>query len=76
MTVPKSISGDSTLLSTSQVADELGVHRSTVHGWVKSGMLPSTRHGAFHGIKRKDLKRFLTIYNIQPQPKKKKRGSK
>jgi len=79
MTIPKTISGSEKLLSTADIAKDLGVHRSTVHGWIKNGMLPSERHGVFHGVKPKDLKRFLSIYNIQPKQKqtkpKKKRGS-
>lgn len=75
MTVPKSISGSEKLLSTADIAEQLGVHRSTVHGWIKNKMLPSERHGVFHGVKPRDLKRFLSIYNIEPKPKKK-RGKK
>ena len=81
MTVPKSISENDDLLSTADVAKELGVHRSTVHGWIKNGMLPSELHGAFHAVKPADLKRFRSIYNVeakanQPDPPKKTNGKK
>lgn len=71
MTIPKSISGNPDLLSTADIAKELGVHRSTVHGWIKNGMLASKLHGNFHAVRRKDLERFTSMYSIEP---KKKRG--
>ena len=77
MTVPKSISESSDLLSTADIAESLGVHRSTVWGWIKSGMLPSEKQGpsgTFHGVKPSALKRFLSMYQIEP--KKQKRGRK
>lgn len=77
MTIPKSISDDNSLLSTADIAEELNVHRSTVHHWIKQGMLPSELHGSFHAVKRKDLKRFLSIYDIHPsQTSKKSNGKK
>jgi len=63
MTIPKSIS-DGELLSTSDVADKLGVHRSTVWLWIKRGMLSSERHGTFHGVQPKALARFRSLYRI------------
>lgn len=65
MTLPKSITEDKKLLSTSAIAEKLGVHRSTVHGWIKSGMLKSEKHGRYHGVRPKDLERFLSLYEIE-----------
>jgi hypothetical protein len=39
-------------------------------------MLKSTRHGAFHGVKPSELKRFLSIYEPPPPSKKRKRKRK
>jgi excisionase family DNA binding protein len=69
VTVPKTISESSDLLSTSDVAEELGVHRSTVWGWIKNGMLPSEKHGSFHGVSPKALQKFRDIYQIEPKKK-------
>jgi len=74
LTVPKAIS-DSTLLSTSQVAEKLGVHRTTVWLWIKNGALRAERHGAFHGVTPSALSAFLRIYKIQPKPKSKKKSA-
>lgn len=79
MTVPKTISEDDALLSTADVAEQLKVHRSTVHHWIKTGMLKSELHGSFHAVKKQELKRFQSMYNVEadadPAPKKK-RGKK
>lgn len=72
MTIPKSIS-DGQLLSTTDVAGQLGVHRSTVWLWINRGMLQSKRHGAFHGVRPADLKRFLSVYEIAPTSKRKRK---
>jgi excisionase family DNA binding protein len=69
VTIPKTISEDDRLLSTSDVAKKLKVHRSTVHMWIKSGMLGTTKHGAcktYHAIHPKELKRFLSVYQMDP----------
>lgn len=79
MVVPKSISDDESLLSPSDVAKEMGVHRSTVHNWIRDGMIATERHGAFHAVKRKELDRFRQLYKIEPEPppkRKKKRSRK
>ena len=76
LTVPKTISEDTELLSTADVAKQQNVHRSTVWLWIKRGMLKSTRHGAFHGVKPSELKRFLSIYEPPPPSKKRKRKRK
>ena len=62
MTIPKSISEDDKLLSTSEVAKRCKVHRSTVHLWIKHGLLKTEKHGNFHAIRPSALKRFLSIY--------------
>lgn len=75
MVVPKSLKV-SGLMSTSEVATALGAHRSTVHGWIKSGMLTSTRHGVFHGVSAEDLAAFRRTYGAGSFPKpKRKRAS-
>jgi excisionase family DNA binding protein len=76
MTIPKTLS-DGELLSTAEVAKQLGVHRSTVWLWIKRDMLPSKKHGAFHGVRPADLKRFLSVYEIVvPRKRKRKRSRK
>jgi excisionase family DNA binding protein len=78
MTVPKTIAYAG-LLSTSQVAKQVGVHRSTVWNWIKSGMLPSELHGSFHGVRPMALKRLLSRYDIEAlraSTKKRKAASK
>lgn len=75
MTIPKSIS-DGPILSTANVAKKVGVHRSTVWLWIKRGMLKSERHGesgAFHGVRPAALERFLSIYEIVPANKRKRK---
>ena len=49
-------------LSTGQVATELGVHRSTVWSWIKSGLLKHTVVGSHYGIRPKDVTRLLQVY--------------
>lgn len=68
MTVPKAIAAAG-LLSTSQVAKQLGVHRSTVWGWIKQDMIASEKRGSFHGIKPSELKKFLSWYDIKSAKK-------
>jgi excisionase family DNA binding protein len=75
LTVPKSIADDG-LLSTSEVAKKLGVHRSTVWLWIRRGALPSEKRGAFHGVSKKALKTFLSVYKVQPSKPKKKAAKK
>lgn len=72
MTVPKSIS-EGPLMSTSDVAKRLNVHRSTVWLWIRRGMLKSEKRGTFHGVRKSALDRFLSFYELEP---KKKRRSK
>lgn len=70
MVVPKTISEDDTLLSPTEVANELGVHRSTVHNWIRDGMLKSNKHGNFHAVSRVEIHRFSQIYQIVDEPPK------
>jgi len=72
MTVPKAIAADG-LLSTAEVADQLGVHRSTVWLWIKRGMLNSVKRGAFHGVKPAALARFRQMYDVDALKKPKRR---
>lgn len=70
MTIPKSISEDDKLLSTSDIAKQLDVHRSTVHLWIKNGLLKTEKHGkerSYHAVRQSELKRFQKIYQIQPE---------
>lgn len=68
MTIPKSISEDDKLLSTSDAARMLDVHRSTVHLWIKDGALKTERRGktgTFHAIRTSELKRFAKLYGLE-----------
>jgi hypothetical protein len=51
-------------LSTGDVARELSVDRTTVWLWVKSGVLKSSKFGAFIGVKRSDLAKFRSVYHV------------
>lgn len=73
MTVPKALSA-SGLLSTAEVAEKLGVHRSTVWLWIKSGALAAERRGAFHGVSPKALRNFRNVYKIASRPARKKKS--
>lgn len=84
MTLSKSfqVSG---LLATAEVARQMGVHRSTVWHWIKTGALKCERHGTFLGVKQSELDRLRAIYvttDTVPAPKapkakpKTKRGGK
>jgi excisionase family DNA binding protein len=62
------------LLSTGDIAERLGVHRTTVWHWMKSGMLKSTRvTPRFRGVSEADLKAFQSnfIPDAVVSPKKK-----
>lgn len=71
MTVPKRISESSDLIATSEIAELLNVHRSTVWTWVKSGMLTSTKVGTFHGVEPDEFERFLSVYQVPKGQRKK-----
>lgn len=75
MVVPKSFEEEG-LLTPSALAKELGVHRSTVHNWLRSGLLKSKRRGSFHTITRAEVARFSSTYVIEPQKRGKKKGKK
>lgn len=75
MTLPKSISNNKNLLSPSQVAEKLGVHRSTVHVWIKNGMLQAERHGIFLCVSCEELGRFRQIYRgMLPRRSRRRKG--
>ena len=75
MTVPKSLE-ESGLLSTSEVAEKLSVHRSTVWNWIKTGLLASSQVSQadgrpFHGIEPKVLAKFCALHGyVDPTQKK------
>lgn len=77
MTVPKSL-GEGGLLSTSEVAEKLNVHRSTVWNWIKTGLMPSKevsqgeRVRPFHGIDPKELAKFCRLHGYEDVSQKKK----
>jgi len=83
MTLSKSFRG-SGLVSTTEVARQMGVHRSTVWHWIHTGALKAERSGGFLGIKPAELDKFRSIYRTgetveQPQakrPEKRKRRKK
>jgi excisionase family DNA binding protein len=51
------------LLSTGDIAERLGVHRTTVWHWMRSGMLKSTRvTPRFRGVSEADLKAFQSNF--------------
>lgn len=77
MTLSKSFRG-SGLISTSEVARRMSVHRTTVWHWIRTGALKAERSGGFLGIKPGDLEKFQSIYVTeatasQPAPEKKKK---
>ena len=45
-------------LTTHQVAERLGVHRSRVHALIKEGRLPVERFGSLYMIDEADLNRL------------------
>jgi excisionase family DNA binding protein len=64
MTIPLTMAQRG-LLSTSQVADELGVHRSTIWALVRSGALRSKKLGRkrnFYAVSRDDMVRFAKLW--------------
>jgi len=63
MTAPKEIA-EKGLLSTAQVAKELGLHRSTVVLWIKRGILHAKHFGGkgAYGITQRSLDAFLKVY--------------
>lgn len=68
MVLPKSIAeSDGKILSTTQVAERMDVHRSTVNIWIKTGMLPASKHGHFWGVRAKDLASFARMYEEAPK---------
>lgn len=49
---------DFTMLSTRQVADQLGVHLQTVRKWIFQGKLPAIKQGQYK-VAYKDLNAFI-----------------
>lgn len=78
MVAPRSIQDNDKLLSPSEVAKQLGVHRSSVHNWMRDGMIKSEKHGNFHAIHIDELAKFSKFYEVDTKPKakatKKKKG--
>ena len=68
------------LLSTGDIAERLGVHRTTVWHWITSGMLKSIRvTPRFKGVTEADLKAFQANFipdEVPPVSRKKKHPSK
>lgn len=58
MVAPKSIQEDRRLVSPTEAAKILGVHRSTIHNWLRDGLIAGERHGSFHAIARTEVERF------------------
>lgn len=60
------------LLSTGDIAKRLGVHRTTVWHWMKSGLLRSTAvTPRFRGVTESDLRAFQAnfIPDVSPRSK-------
>jgi excisionase family DNA binding protein len=64
MVAPKSITDSSKLLSVSAVAREMGVHRSTVHVWIRDGIMQTQRHGVHHAIQRREVDRVKKLLGL------------
>jgi excisionase family DNA binding protein len=64
---------DTKLMSTGDVARELGVHRSTVWLWVRSGALPAGMLNGFHGVRPSDLAKFRAQYDTSTTRKQKRK---
>ena len=47
------------LMTIPQVGKEVQVHRSTIYGWIKSGVLPAVRLGRSIRIRRTDLEAVI-----------------
>lgn len=80
MSVPKAFA-ERGLLSTADVAERLGVHRSTVWWWIDTGVLTSERVGVFHGVSPDVLQAFIKAWpglidKAREQNKKKKGARK
>lgn len=64
MVLPKTISGSKKLLSVTAAARELGVHRSTVHVWIRQGVMRTQRHGIHHSVSRRELERVRKLLGL------------
>lgn len=68
MAVPKEMA-DRGLVSTGQVAKALGVHRSTVWYWIRSGLLPHEKVGEHYGVRPKDVIKHVKVYKVEVKTK-------
>lgn len=80
MSVPKAFAKRG-LLSTADVAEQLGVHRSTVWWWIDTKVLVAEREGVFHGVSPDVLQTFIKtwpglIEKAREQNRKKKKGAR
>ena len=48
------------LMTTSEVAKQLGVSRTTVFNRIQSGQIPASRVGKNYAIRQQDVKRLLS----------------
>lgn len=72
---PSPIMQPMNLLTVTQAADKLGVHRTRVHALIKAGRLPATKVGVQYLIKASDLKLVEERKTGRP-PKQAKAGGK
>jgi excisionase family DNA binding protein len=47
------------LMTIPQVGEELQLHRSTVYGWIKAGMVPAVKLGRSLRVRRTDLEAVI-----------------
>lgn len=64
------------LLTTQEVADRLGVHRSRVHALITAGRLPAQKFGNVYLIKESDLRLVAERRPGRPRKKTSKKGGK
>jgi excisionase family DNA binding protein len=62
------------LLTTQEVADRLGVHRSRINALITAGRLPAQKYGKVYLVKESDLK--LVAERKVGRPATKKKGGK
>lgn len=68
------------LLSTTDVAERMGVHRSTVWLWIRNGAMEAKKIGGFLGIEVAEFEKLSSRYVVSPaassssQKKAKRRG--
>jgi len=47
------------LMTIPQVGEELQLHRSTVYGWIKAGLVPAVKLGRSLRVRRTDLEAVI-----------------